>query len=53
MPIEHGMHGADGGGLQVRVATLELLADLGRTPARVLALEGDDQRLHLERQKIL
>src|SRR5712691_10833695 len=50
--IQHRMHGADRG--QVRAGELlpELLADLGRTPARVLSLQPNDRRLNGRRQPI-
>ena len=52
MPIEHCMHGADRRRLDVVVAAAQLRADLGRTPARMLALELHDQRFDLHRQLV-
>src|SRR5215831_424275 len=52
MAIEHGMHGTDRRRLDVIVPPAQLLADLGRTPARVLAPQPHDQRLDLNRQLV-
>jgi hypothetical protein len=50
MPIEHGMHGTDRRQLDLAVLAADLLADLRCSPARVLALELQDQVLDLKRQ---
>src|ERR1039457_654453 len=52
MPIEDGVHGADGRGLDIAMQAPELLADLWRTPTRSLVLELNDQALDLNRQLI-
>ena len=52
MAIEHRVHGADRRGLDVAVQAAQLLADLRRTPARVLPLELHDQLLDLEGQLV-
>ncbi len=44
------MHCADRRTVHVRVQPSELLADLGRTPVRVLLLETNNQLLDLHRQ---
>ena len=50
--IEHGVHHADRRGLDVVVQPAQFLANLGRTPARVLTPESHDERFHLHRQLI-
>ena len=50
--VEDRMHGADRRGLQVVMQPAQLLADLRRTPGRVLAPEPDDERLDLQGQLV-
>src|ERR1041384_6534064 len=52
MTIQHRVHGADRRQLDVLVAAPDLLADLRRTPARMLLLELHDQCLDLKRQAV-
>src|SRR5690348_333441 len=52
MAVEHRVHGADRWRLHVVAASAQLLADLGCAPARVLALELDDQALDRQRQLV-
>src|SRR5215471_10772143 len=50
--IEHRMHGTYRRRLDVIVSSTQRRADLGCTPARVLAPEAHDQRLDLNRQLV-
>jgi hypothetical protein len=50
VPIEHGVHGADGRQLDLAVLAADLLPVLRSALARVLALELQDQVLDLEGQ---
>ena len=52
MPVEDGVDGADGGTGQCRIPAPEALADLRRSPARILLLELDDQLLDLHRELV-
>jgi len=52
MPIEHGVHSANGREVDVAVTAADLLADLWRSPARVLLAQPHDQLLDLEGQAI-
>jgi len=52
MAIEHGMHGADRRCLNVVMPPTQLLADLWRPPAWVLAPNAHDQRLDVNRQLV-
>jgi hypothetical protein len=50
--VKHGVDGADRWSLGVGILTPQLLSDLGRTPAWVVALDLQDQLFDLERQPI-
>src|SRR5882757_5481667 len=52
MPVQHRMHGTDGGQRDLRVPPFDLLADLRSSPAGVLLLQLHDQLLDLKRQSI-
>jgi hypothetical protein len=52
MAIEYGVHGADGRQHDLGIPTLDLVADLHRTPAGVLLLELNNQRLDLKGQAV-
>ncbi len=50
VPIQHRVHGADGRQMDLAVPSADLLPDLWRSPARMLALELQDQVLDLKGQ---
>ncbi len=52
MAVEHGVHGADGGGLDAQLEPAQLLADLGRAPGGVFLAQLDDPALDLEGQLV-
>jgi hypothetical protein len=52
VPVEHGMHGANGWELNVALAAPHLLANLRCAPTRVLAFNADNDALDLQRQLI-
>jgi hypothetical protein len=52
MAIQDGVDRANGGQMRPGELLPELLADLGRAPARVLALHADDRRFDWRRQPI-
>src|SRR5262249_13643488 len=52
MAVEHRMHCADRGGVDVRIEARQLLPDLGRAPTRLVVLEAHDLRLALEGQLV-
>lgn len=52
MPIKHRMSGADRRSVHIGVQASQPFLDLRSTPARLVLLEADDQRLDLHRQLI-
>ena len=52
MPMQHRMHGADGRQLDLVVHAPQLLADLRRTPARMLLAQPQNEGLDLQRQLV-
>src|SRR5688572_19647904 len=52
MPIEHGMHGANGGQADAKIQAPELLADLRSSPTRMFLLVPEDQVLDLKGQAV-
>ena len=48
MPIQYGMHSADGRQRNAQAQTFDLLTDLGSTPAGVLLAQLNNQGLDLE-----
>jgi hypothetical protein len=49
MPIEHRVHGADGGQENIAATSPQLLTEFRGAPAGMLSLELNNQRLDLER----
>ena len=50
--VEHGVDGADGGGLDPQLEPAQLLADLGRAPGGVFLAQLEDPALDLEGQLV-